>query len=142
MANNSICGVGISYGASIGGKGLDLPVETVSADTRSVSMFGDASTGVTAKQIFDWLGVRMLDGPITDGLEAEALMFNTDYIHIYSASWGPTDDGKTLEGPGDLTKAALKQAAEEVFSSLCRNKQIPQKASLFISSTMVSQTAE
>jgi hypothetical protein len=32
--------------------------------------------------------VRMLDGIITDSLEAHALTFKMDYIDIYSASWG------------------------------------------------------
>ncbi len=59
-------------------------------------------------------GVRMLDGPITDGLEAEALAFNNDYIDIYSSSWGPTDDGKTMEGPSRLCKEGLRQGAELV----------------------------
>ena len=60
----------------------------------------------------------MLDGPITDSLEADALLFNNDYIHIKSSSWGPTDDGKTMEGPNKLTTAALKQGAEQVISLL------------------------
>ena len=38
----------------------------------------------------------MLDGQVTDRIEAEALAFNHRYIDIYSASWGPTDDGRTV----------------------------------------------
>lgn len=38
-------------------------------------------------------GVRMLDGTVTDQVEARALSLNPDYIDIYSASWGPEDDG-------------------------------------------------
>lgn len=52
-------------------------------------------------------GVRFLDGIVTDSLEGEALSFNRDYIHIYSASWGPTDDGKTMEGPGKYATKAF-----------------------------------
>ncbi len=63
----------------------------------------------------------MLDGQITDSLEADAILYHNDHIHIYSASWGPTDDGTTMEGPGALTTAALKQAAEHV--SVMRNRQ-------------------
>lgn len=33
----------------------------------------------------------MLDGDVTDLVEAKALSFNRDYIDIYSASWGPDD---------------------------------------------------
>ena len=58
-------------------------------------------------------GVRILDGNIIDALEAKALSYNRDYIDIYSASWGPNDDGKTVDGPGPLAKMALQQGAEK-----------------------------
>ncbi|GFX25130.1 furin-like protease 2 [Trichonephila clavipes] len=54
-------------------------------------------------------GVRMLDGSVTDTIEATALSLNPDHIHIYSASWGPEDDGKTVDGPGKLAKIAFKE---------------------------------
>ncbi|XP_076443257.1 neuroendocrine convertase 1-like [Babylonia areolata] len=54
-------------------------------------------------------GVRMLDGKVTDSLEARALSFNFTHIDIYSASWGPNDDGTTLEGPGKLASTALEK---------------------------------
>ena len=41
-------------------------------------------------------GIRMLDGHVTDRVEAEAIAFNHKYIDIYSASWGPNDDGRTV----------------------------------------------
>ena len=37
-------------------------------------------------------------------------MFKNNYIDIYSASWGPKDNGQTMEAPGKLTSAALKKA--------------------------------
>jgi proprotein convertase subtilisin/kexin type 5 len=40
-------------------------------------------------------GVRMLDGIVNDAVEARALSLNPNHIDIYSASWGPEDDGKT-----------------------------------------------
>ncbi|XP_053321052.1 proprotein convertase subtilisin/kexin type 4 [Spea bombifrons] len=52
-------------------------------------------------------GVRMLDGLITDIIEAQSLSLNPQYIHIYSASWGPDDDGKTVDGPGVLATEAF-----------------------------------
>ncbi|XP_075758817.1 proprotein convertase subtilisin/kexin type 4 isoform X2 [Pelodiscus sinensis] len=52
-------------------------------------------------------GVRMLDGPITDIVEAQSLSFHPQHIHIYSASWGPEDDGKTVDGPGILALEAF-----------------------------------
>ncbi|XP_078485730.1 furin-like protease kpc-1 isoform X2 [Ciona intestinalis] len=57
-------------------------------------------------------GVRMLDGEVTDRVEAHSLNFAQDRIDIYSASWGPDDDGETVEGPGPLAKAAFKSGAK------------------------------
>ncbi len=55
----------------------------------------------------------MLDGKITDTLEAEALQFNIGHVDIFSASWGPNDDGKTVEGPGRLAEEALVKGIQE-----------------------------
>ena len=41
-------------------------------------------------------GVRMLDGTVTDEVEARALSLNPGHIDIYSASWGPEDDGQCI----------------------------------------------
>ena len=61
-------------------------------------------------------GVRMLDGTVTDELEGDAIAFNHKYIDIYSASWGPNDDGKTVEGPGELAKRAFLKGITEVYT--------------------------
>lgn len=53
------------------------------------------------------LGVRMLDGDVTDIVEASSLSLKPQHIHIYSSSWGPNDDGKTVDGPGKLTTKAF-----------------------------------
>ncbi|XP_068622871.1 neuroendocrine convertase 1-like [Battus philenor] len=71
-ANNGKCGVGVAFGARVG-------------------------------------GVRMLDGRITDRIEGEAIGYAWDKVDIYSASWGPNDDGRTVEGPGRLATEALKR---------------------------------
>ncbi|CAG4943788.1 unnamed protein product [Parnassius apollo] len=69
-ANNSLCAVGVAYGASVG-------------------------------------GVRMLDGDVTDAVEARSLSLNPQHVDIYNASWGPDDDGKTVDGPGELATRAF-----------------------------------
>lgn len=38
-----------------------------------------------------------------------------DKVDIYSASWGPNDDGKTVEGPGRLVIQALKRGVTKVI---------------------------
>lgn len=53
-----------------------------------------------------------------DEKEAAALKFKREYIDIYSNSWGPSDKGFEVEGPGNKTLKALKEGAEEVITSL------------------------
>eukprot|EP00795_Rhopilema_esculentum_P005914 gene5914-11255_t len=52
-------------------------------------------------------GIRMLDGEVTDAVEARSLTHRRDYVDVYSSSWGPDDDGRTVDGPGNLTTQAL-----------------------------------
>lgn len=56
----------------------------------------------------------MLDGDVTDLVEAKSLGVRPNHIDIYSASWGPDDDGKTVDGPGPLTKHAFREAIKKV----------------------------
>ncbi|KAL7866796.1 hypothetical protein AOLI_G00146100 [Acnodon oligacanthus] len=58
-------------------------------------------------------GVRMLDGEVTDVVEAQSLSLNPQHIDIYSASWGPEDDGKTVDGPAKLAKEAFLRGVTE-----------------------------
>uniref|UniRef100_A0A673APS8 Furin-1-like n=1 Tax=Sphaeramia orbicularis TaxID=375764 RepID=A0A673APS8_9TELE len=58
-------------------------------------------------------GVRMLDGEVTDMVEAQSLSLNPQHIDIYSASWGPEDDGKTVDGPAKLAKEAFLHGVTE-----------------------------
>lgn len=58
-------------------------------------------------------GIRMLDGRVTDRVEAQAIAFNHKYIDIYSSSWGPNDDGRTLEAPGTLANEAFIKGITE-----------------------------
>lgn len=73
-------------------------------------------------------GVRMLDGDVTDMVEARSLSLNPQHIDIYSASWGPDDDGKTVDGPATLARQAFDNGIRTVgtrthgLSYTCRNK--------------------
>ncbi len=59
------------------------------------------------------VGVRLISAASTDAQEAQAMLHQAtaaavaDRVSINSNSWGPADDGFTLEGPGPLAKAAL-----------------------------------
>lgn len=59
-------------------------------------------------------GVRMLDGAVSDRVEASSLIYQLDQVDVYSASWGPSDDGKTVEGPGRLVRQSLYRGVTEV----------------------------
>ncbi|ELU04259.1 hypothetical protein CAPTEDRAFT_153069 [Capitella teleta] len=59
-------------------------------------------------------GLRMLDQPyMTDLIEANSMGHKPDRVHIYSASWGPTDDGKTVDGPRNATMRAIVKGVNE-----------------------------
>nr|CAB3247432.1 furin-1-like [Phallusia mammillata] len=58
-------------------------------------------------------GVRMLDGPVTDSVEAKSIGLNPQHVDIYSASWGPDDDGRTVDGPGPLAKKAFREGVHK-----------------------------
>ncbi|XP_045548741.1 proprotein convertase subtilisin/kexin type 6 [Salmo salar] len=54
------------------------------------------------------MGIRMLEGDVTDMVEAPSLSFRQQHVDIYSASLEPEDDGRTVEGPGPLASLALE----------------------------------
>ena len=51
--------------------------------------------------------IRLLGGEITVHKEAAAITFRNDANDIYSCSWGPADDGKSVEGPDPLVLKAF-----------------------------------
>ena len=74
-ADNHECGVGVAYGADIG-------------------------------------GIRILDGRITDMLEARSLLYKANETDIKTMSWGPTDNGEKMEYPKKFVNHALEQAVK------------------------------
>ena len=77
----------------------------------------------------------MLDGDVTDLVEAKSIYPDdiieedrgpgskkkrkiADIIDIYSASWGPDDDGKTVDGPADMAKVAFQTGTSQVRITL------------------------
>ncbi|KAI3654509.1 hypothetical protein MP228_000563 [Amoeboaphelidium protococcarum] len=70
--NNSVCGVGLSYGATVA-------------------------------------GIRLISEDPTDSAEGAALTYQYQRNHIYSSSWGPSDDGRSIDGPGRLGQLAFEE---------------------------------
>ena len=57
-------------------------------------------------------GLRILSKIITDEDEAAAMNYAFQENQIYSCSWGPPDDGKSMEGPGLLIRKAMVNAVQ------------------------------
>lgn len=76
VANNGICGVGVAFGAKIG-------------------------------------GIKLLGGRVYDLVEGMALGFAYDKVDVYSSSWGPNDDGRSMERPGVLAMQAIGRGIKE-----------------------------
>ena len=57
-------------------------------------------------------GIRLIGAETTDTDEAAGLSYASNVLHIMSNSWGPADDGATLEGPGPLTLNAITQGIQ------------------------------
>ncbi|ODV96390.1 hypothetical protein PACTADRAFT_29311, partial [Pachysolen tannophilus NRRL Y-2460] len=71
-------------------------------------------------------GIRILSAQITSEDEAAALIYGLDVNDIYSCSWGPPDDGKSMQAPDTIVKSAIikgvldgrdKKGAIYVFAS-------------------------
>ncbi|XP_029036120.2 neuroendocrine convertase 1-like [Osmia bicornis bicornis] len=54
-------------------------------------------------------GIKLLDGLVNDRVEGEGLGYKPELVDIYTASWGPADDGRSLEAPGRLAAEALEK---------------------------------
>ncbi|KAF2348229.1 Peptidase S8/S53 domain [Trinorchestia longiramus] len=53
-------------------------------------------------------GLRVLGGRVTDSMEALAFSHQIQKNHVFSCSWGPEDDGATVDGPRALGRRALR----------------------------------
>ncbi|KAH8844454.1 hypothetical protein MCOR07_010767 [Pyricularia oryzae] len=58
-------------------------------------------------------GLRILSKLISDADEAVALNYDFHNNHIYSCSWGPPDDGKSMDAPGLLIRRAMLNAVQK-----------------------------
>ena len=73
---------------------------------------GDNNIGVSGSAPRAGLaGLQLISCSTTDVREGGALGHERQDIDIYSNSWGPSDNGETLEGPGPLMLAAMQNDA-------------------------------
>ena len=57
-------------------------------------------------------GIRILSKVINDEDEATAMNYKYQDNQIYSCSWGPPDDGRSMDAPGILIRKALVNAVQ------------------------------
>ena len=57
-------------------------------------------------------GIRILSKVITDEDEAHAMNYEMQENQIYSCSWGPPDDGRSMDAPGILIRKAMVNAIQ------------------------------
>nr|POE48337.1 kexin [Quercus suber] len=58
-------------------------------------------------------GARILSKAISDADEAIAMNYAFQENHIYSCSWGPPDDGQSMEKPGVLIERAMVNGVQK-----------------------------
>ncbi|KAG7875924.1 hypothetical protein KL938_004858 [Ogataea parapolymorpha] len=58
-------------------------------------------------------GIRILSGEITSEDEAIAMIHGLDVNDIYSCSWGPPDDGQSMDVPEKVVREAILKGIQE-----------------------------
>lgn len=110
IANRSIQFAGGSYDFNAH---TALPEPRLSDDQHGTRCAGEIAAikndvcGVGVAYDAHVAGVRILSGPIADVDEAAALNYAYQDNHIYSCSWGPPDDGRSMDAPKGLIAKAI-----------------------------------
>lgn len=104
--------IAVSCGCSTYGLILQETLKPVNKDKEEGT---ESKSSLLLSFFFSCEGIRMLDGIVTDAIEASSIGFNPEHVDIYSASWGPNDDGKTVEGPGRLAQKAFEYGINQVW---------------------------
>ncbi|WWD16394.1 hypothetical protein CI109_100820 [Kwoniella shandongensis] len=91
----------------------ELPLPRLSDDQHGTRCAGEIAAvpndvcGVGVSYSAKIAGVRILSAPISDADEAAALNYAYQQNDIYSCSWGPPDDGKSMEAPEGIILKAM-----------------------------------
>ncbi|KAH9892952.1 peptidase S8/S53 domain-containing protein [Xylariomycetidae sp. FL2044] len=95
------------------------PKPTLSDDRHGTRCAGEISAakndvcGVGVAYDSKIAGIRILSKQISDADEAEALNYDFQHNQIYSCSWGPPDDGRSMDAPGLLIKKAMLNGVQK-----------------------------
>jgi kexin len=58
-------------------------------------------------------GIRILSGGITSEEEAKAMVYGLDVNDIYSCSWGPPDNGRSMDAPEKIIRSAILKGIQD-----------------------------
>ena len=75
-------------------------------------------------------GILLLGSGQTDIAESRALSHKDDLIAIYSNSWGPPDNGYSVERPSTLAERTFEQGAQSVrpsYHTITTHQQLPKQ---------------
>ena len=62
-----------------------------------------------------FLDLKVINNTLAyDELVSKALKHKKKKIDIYSCSWGPSDNGHTVSGPGNFSKLSLEKGVMKV----------------------------
>ncbi|GAP84330.1 putative pheromone processing endoprotease protein [Rosellinia necatrix] len=95
------------------------PRPTLSDDRHGTRCAGEVSAakndvcGVGVAYDSKIAGIRILSKQISDADEAAALNYDYQHNQIYSCSWGPPDDGRSMDAPGLLIKKAMLNGVQK-----------------------------
>mgnify|MGYP002078344428 CR=1 FL=1 len=72
---------------------------------------GNNSIGISGAAPFaQFAGLRLISTTVGDSQEAESVAYSNQHLFVKSNSWGPSDNGRTMEAPGPLTRAAFSNS--------------------------------
>ncbi|KAJ9109059.1 hypothetical protein QFC21_000386 [Naganishia friedmannii] len=97
----------------------ELPEPRLSDDQHGTRCAGEIAAvpndvcGVGVAYRSQVAGVRILSAPISDADEAAALNYEYQKNQVYSCSWGPPDDGKSMEAPDGLILKAMVNGVQK-----------------------------
>ncbi len=99
-----------------------MPTPALSDDTHGTRCAGEVGAvknsvcGVGVAYTSKVAGIRILSGRLTNDQEAAAVTYACNTTQIYSCSWGPRDDGRTMENPPEIVVKAFDAGIQQ-----CRN---------------------
>ncbi|KAI8626738.1 peptidase S8/S53 domain-containing protein [Xylariaceae sp. FL1651] len=95
------------------------PKPTLSDDRHGTRCAGEVSAakndvcGVGVAYDSKIAGIRILSKQISDADEAAAMNYDFQHNQIYSCSWGPPDDGRSMDAPNLLIKKAILNGVQK-----------------------------